>query len=421
MSKAGTASTRDSYTQTGLTNGTKYYYTAFVKDPNGTNSPGKSVSATPHSQAGEKWSYATNSTTLMPPSVEPAVIYFGNNAHEAHGLDYATGLWHGDKWKPFLTNGAIQARMPVVPFTIGSTNREIFIGCQDGRVYAVDADTGAEVWHSDPAIGDMVQGAPSGTFTMYGATHDYIYAGTRNDDTGNPNKLVALNADDGTVAWTFDNGGGSDSSKALGPINGAPKVDYLHSPARIIFVTRMRPGGSPDTLWCVDENGNKVWSFPAGSSDTSPTVEDGFCYVGTNGGRVYSINPNNGAEIWHYDTNDGAVRGYISRDWDHNDIFVSTATKITCIHDNNDGTYVVRWTVSIDHPSSSVAVPSYGYIYAGSSDGNLYEISVDGLTVKSIQLGDGTFTVGAPTFDYYNNVVYAGTVAGKVYAINAPF
>ena len=53
-------------------------------------------------------------------------------------------------------------------------------------------------------------------------------------------------------------------------------------------------------------------------------------------------------------------------------------------------------------PSSVLFVPGSHYVYAGGSNGRLYEIDVAVATapvVKSIVLGDGTSVVGAPSLD----------------------
>ncbi len=413
--KTGTAGSKDSFTLSGLTNGTKYYFTCFVVSGN-VYSPGIQMAATPGATTNKPWNYVTKATTLMPPSVLPDVVFFGSNTRELHGLDYSTGLWHGSNWIPFLTNGAIQDFAPLVPYTIGSATNVIFISSQDGHVYAVNSDTSSLLWTSDQ-LGDILEGSPAGAFTEYGLNHNYIFACTRNDDTSTPNKLYALNASDGTTAWSFDNGGSSNSSNAFGPVNGGPTVDY--SNGNIIFATRERSGGSSDTLWCVNENGNKVWSTSIGDSDNKPTIDFGNVYIGSNGGILYSINATTGTINWSLNLNE-QITSYVSIDWTTGNLYVSTSSHIWCIKDNATSASVL-WSKPIDSPSNPLVVPPINYLYVGSGDGSLHQISLDGSSESTLTLGDGSATIGTPAYDRINQILYVGSVDGTFYEVKVPF
>ena len=415
--QTGTANLRDKYTLTGLTNGTKYYFTCFVVSSDGSSSLGKHIHGIPFVDSRIPWDYVTNATTLMRPSILPGITYFASNTREFHGLDSGNGLWHSTAWQPFLTNGAVQSLAPLAPFTIGSATTVAFITSQDGRVYAVDADTSANLWISDK-LGDTLQGSPAASFTQYGLNHDYVYAGTRNDDSSSPNKLVALNASDGTIAWTFDNGGNSNSANALGPINGAPRVDY--STGNIIFATRERSGGTADTIWCVDEDGNKVWSDAIGDCDTGPTSDLGKIYIGTNNGVLFCISESDGSIDWSIDLHDGPISTFISLDWVTGYVYVSTQNHLFCVK-NDAGTPTILWSKEIDSPSAPVVIPQIGYVYVGSSDGTLHQISLDGSSETQLLLGDGNSTIGSPSFDLRNLILYVGSVDGTFYAIKVPF
>jgi hypothetical protein len=59
---------------------------------------------------------------------------------------------------------------------------------------------------------------------------------------------------------------------------------------------------------------------------------------------------------------------------------------------------------------------------AGSSDGSLYQFDFSaGPSMTSVTLGEGTGAVGSPALDVANNLYYAGTESGAVYAVAAPF
>ena len=67
-------------------------------------------------------------------------------------------------------------------------------------------------------------------------------------------------------------------------------------------------------------------------------------------------------------------------------------------------------------------VPGSHFVYVGGDDGKLHEIDVSGdpATIKSVTLGDGKATVGAPSLDWNNNLVHVGTEAGIFYAVEVP-
>ena len=198
-----------------------------------------------------------------------------------------------------------------------------FIGAQDGYVYAVNADTGAQLWQSVP-VGDVVATAPVAMFTGYGGVANQVYAGSVNSSL--PNSFFALNTVNGAqVGLAFDNGGGT---SAIGAIVGGGAVDY--SLQRVYFTSRARAGGSNQTLWClgitagglVDDCG---WPPQVlGDIDAAPTLRSGILYVGNTTGRVYAIDAASGVERWHYDTLDGAVKGFLFPDRNSNRVYFAT-------------------------------------------------------------------------------------------------
>jgi len=57
----------------------------------------------------------------------------------------------------------------------------------------------------------------------------------------------------------------------------------------------------------------------------------------------------------------------------------------------------------------------------GASDGRLYQLKASSGTIDtSVQLGDGTASIGSPVLDVVNNMAYLGSEAGAVYGIVLP-
>ena len=138
------------------------------------------------------------------------------------------------QWLPFIFNGPAQDRSPVVATTVisGATS-VVFLGSQDGYVYAADAATGAGLWQSR-RLGDAVQAAPAGIFSVFGSTvGDRLFVGTRN--VSSENSFFSLDVRTGRTDQEFTNGRGSNG---IGIINGTATVDYATS--RVYF-TSCRP------------------------------------------------------------------------------------------------------------------------------------------------------------------------------------
>ncbi|NLI48481.1 MAG: PQQ-binding-like beta-propeller repeat protein [Acidobacteria bacterium] len=431
--QAGTAGEYDSLEHLSLTNGTTYYYAAFVYNGSAYSS-GKTVAARPFDTSGAvKWAYSTGATALAPPGVNPGAIgaggvYAVSNDRNLHATNpsAAGGDWPragGYTWEPMAMNGPAQDRPAVVPTALVSGADEVaFVGSQDGYVYAADAETGAPLWTS-ASLGEVVQAAPSAMFTAYGGAYDLVFAATRNATS--ENKVYALNPATGATLFSFNNGGGSN---AMGIISGGVLVDYDTN--RVYFASRAKGGGSSHTVWCLSFNGSafaKVWSQPLGDIDGVPVVWNGRVFVGTNAGVVYCLDAADGSTQWSYNTGTGTpVKAYLFPTYTATPhrLFFSTSNNVYCITDDGGANYTVRWAVT-DIPSPSTPLFLFGtsYIYVGASDGRLYQINITTGAHASVELAPGASpvpVVGSPAYDYVNRMVYVGTDTGVMYAVSVP-
>jgi len=431
--QAGAAGEYDSLEHLSLTNGTTYYYAAFVYNGSAYSS-GKTVAARPFDTTGAvKWAYSTGATALAPPGVNPGAVgaggvYAVSNDRNLHATNpsAAGGDWPragGYTWEPMAMNGPAQDRPAVVPTELVSGADEVaFVGSQDGYVYAADAETGALLWTS-ASLGEVVQAAPSAMFTAYGGDYDLVFAATRSATS--ENKVYALNPATGATLFSFNNGGGAN---AMGIISGGVLVDYDTN--RVYFASRAKGGGSSHTVWCLSFNGSafaKVWSQPLGDIDGVPVVWNGRVFVGTNAGVVYCLSASDGATQWSYNTGTSTpVKAYLFPTYTATPhrLFFSTSNNVYCITDDGGANYTVRWTVT-DIPSPSTPLFLFGtsYIYVGSSDGRLYQINITTGAHTSVALTPGVTpapVVGSPAYDYVNRMVYVGTDTGVMYAVSVP-
>ena len=416
---------KGSFTHSGLTNDTTYYYSAFVDNGSGEYSARKTVSARPFDTSGPvSWAYSTGASALAPPGVGSVFGVANDRVLHSMDTDGGGGVWPTG-WTPLAMNGPAQGRPAVVPVNLGAATKVAFLGSQEGRVYAVDANSGQQLWAS-PVLAGMVQGGVAGMFAQFGGIADVILAGTRN--AAADNVLAAMNVADGTVAWTFTNSvaqGGDDGG--IGMISSTPFIDYAGS--RAYFTSRSRSGGSNNTVWCVQFNGSSatlLWARALGDIDSEITVLGSVVYVGTSGGTVHALDAVTGADLWAapFVTGDGPVKGAIWPNFGTTQVLFSTNTRLWAL-DNQGATYSMLWSeASIPDPSPPVALPYNGTAYAwvGSSDGRLYQLDIDGATpaVTFLTLGDGSATTGSPAVDTINDIAYVGAEDGRLYAISIP-
>jgi outer membrane protein assembly factor BamB len=149
----------------------------------------------------------------------------------------------------------------------------VYIGADDGRVYAFNGVTGAIRWAT------TVQTAGADSTPVLGADHSlYVGAG---------NGVVALDAATGIQKWRGDTGGDVESAPTLS------------SDGTLYF------GADDARVYALDSrNGILKWyfSFPDGSdTDSSPALgADGTVYIGSNKGTLYALDGEQGTLKWSF-------------------------------------------------------------------------------------------------------------------------
>jgi outer membrane protein assembly factor BamB len=233
------------------------------------------------------------------------------------------------------------------------------------------------------------------------------------------NRIVALNPADGSVLWSFDNGGGSNG---IGIISGGLFVDAAAS--RIYFASRARGSGSNHTLWCLsftNTGATKLWSVASGDSDAAPMVYQGRVYFGNNNGEVKVFDTNTGALLASTATGDGPVKGYVIPDFTAlpRKLFLATTTRVWVLQDNGSSISTLSSINTIPNPSIPLRRFGTNYLNVGGGDGKLYQVDVGSFATTSVLLPTGT-QLGSPTLDTQTATVYAGTDAGTMYAVATP-
>jgi outer membrane protein assembly factor BamB len=209
------------------------------------------------------WSVTTGNVVWSSPAVANGVVYFGSGDGKVYALNATTGA---TVWT--VTIGDSVESSPAVD------NGLVYFGSNDGRFYALNATTGATVWTVN--IGSAVLSSPA-------VANGVVYFGSGNG------KVYALNATTGATVWTVTTGNNVFSSPAVA--NG------------VVYV-----GSYDDKVYALNATtGATVWTVTTGGSvHSSPAVANGVVYVGSDDGKVYALNATTGATVWSATTG-GAV------------------------------------------------------------------------------------------------------------------
>jgi hypothetical protein len=458
---SGATITAEGFRETGLTNGTTYFYKVFPKTGSSTyvtsltNSQSQ-VTAVP--DAGQTtWSFAiTSGSSMNPPIAGNTGLFVSTNNTSITTVNPADGT----QISQANTRGAVQGSVGWFPESAGAG--EAIVGADSvGMVYSVDALSGQTNWSaefSNLQTGDFIQGGVStqvrdysdATFQGQFST-DLIYVATTGDGTNTANHAVsAFRADTGELVWEFrPNATGTGSP--MGEVLAAPWVDYSRN--RLYVTSRNGVFGGQNGLWVLrtvqegpNAAGTLVTSFgTVGDAQIAPSVsyDEQVLYLadvpdqsaGFTPGTLHAFNLNAGTPTQKWAGGAaiqnplGYAKGYIWEDFGLNPggerrLYVvtddNTRDGIRCIQD--DGSSGSQcW--HRPHPASGGRfrnmVLGDDAIYVGSSDGKLYQIDYVTGSILTCYAVSGSPDLGdASTSD--GQQIFLGSAAGRVYRIELP-
>jgi outer membrane protein assembly factor BamB len=283
-------------------------------------------------------------------------------------------------------------------------NSVVYIGGEDGKLYAFRAGTGALLWTA-PTGGDIIYASPA-------IDSGIVYVGSTDD------KLYAFNAGTGALLWTGSTGNDIYSSASV--VNG---VVYVGSNDEKLYAFKAAGCGSAtcSPLWTGNTGG------PVASS---PAVSNGKVFVGNSDGNLFAFNANGCGSptcppLW---TSDYYVGISASPSVANNVVYIHTLDGFLHALKPSDGSQL--WKAAVPAGSifnSSTAVAS-GVVYVGGSDSKLYAFSAAGTTNCSgtspnktcLPLWTGTSSgplQASPAVA--NGVVYISSTDHKVYGFRA--
>jgi len=187
------------------------------------------------------WSFKTTGPVKSSAAIVAGRVFVGSNDGNVYALDFSDGhkLW------AFKTAGAVESSPLVL-------EGKVFVGSTDASLYALAADTGKQLWKYE--TGEKILGAPN-----------WIKAGdaTRILVGSYDFKLHCVEAATGTVVWTYE---------SSNYINGSPAV----AEGQTVF------GGCDALLHVISlADGKQVKEIDAGAYIAgSAALADGRAYFG---------------------------------------------------------------------------------------------------------------------------------------------
>ena len=248
------------------------------------------------------WTAATDDKIYSSPLVDGGVVYIGSNDGHLYAFDADTGA---QRWR-YPTQGAVTSSPRIADGTL-------YVGGQDGFLHAVDVRTGERRWATD--TGGPVHSSPA-------VAGNLVAVGSR------ANKLLACDMRSGAVLWELVRGDWFNSSPTI--VDGVVYVgcrdhnvygiDAATGEQRWQYTTSSTVDSSPRVVGqsvYIGGDDNKVrslgartgawiWDFTAQKGIVStPAVADGVLYVGSDDGSLYALEADTGRQRWSYPTAGG--------------------------------------------------------------------------------------------------------------------
>ena len=226
------------------------------------------------------WFFSTSNAVTAEPAVVAGTAYVGDNGGTFYALsmDSAARLWtfqvgpydhHSTSYGTITSSAAytdgVRGRPPMVIFGGG------------GSVFALDARTGAPVWHtdlapSDPTGPDEVESSPTVLPRLEGTGMVIVGLDTNESKSGVSGGVVALNASTGAPLWSFQPESGT-AAPGLPARAGDGCSDVWSSPAvdaargLVVFGTGNCPTGQASIEAISLRTGALQWNFVEPAAD----------------------------------------------------------------------------------------------------------------------------------------------------------
>lgn len=254
----------------------------------------------------------------------------------------------------------------------------LYIGSQDGHLYALDASGGRPVWDY------QADGNITGTAAV---TESLVIFGTL------AGTLLALDRGTGTPVWEFATGGeiwsgpavlddtvffGSENRRiyALDISSGALKWRFVTGGSVVggpaVAGNTVYAASLDDHVYALDAStGELRWKTELHSrSFSTPVVSDGLVYVGSIDDHLYALDASTGGLVWNLWTGDSILTSAAAAD---GQVFIGSDDGNMYALDARNGSTL--WTFKTEDPVRSTPSVLDGVVYFGSDDDHIYALA----------------------------------------------
>mgnify|MGYP000719453411 CR=1 FL=1 len=317
------------------------------------------------------WSFKTGGPVKSSAAVTADKVFVGSDDGHLYALDLANGrkLW------AFKTGGPIESSPLVL-------DGRVFFGSSDAHVYALAAADGKLLWKVE--TGDKILGAPNWVRSPRGDAN-WVLVGSYDF------KLYCLDAATGRTNWVYETGN---------YINGSPAV----AQGRTVF------GGCDAILHVISlADGQKLKEIEAGAYVAGSVALDGArAYFGHYGNEFQCVDLEKGEKVWTFKDRNFPFFSSPAVTADRV-IFGGRDKRLHCVN-KADGRPVWSFTTRGKVDSSPVVVGDK--VLVGSEDGRVYLVSLtEGRELWSYEIGEavtaspavagGRFVIGSEDGSVY--------------------
>jgi len=319
------------------------------------------------------------------PTIAGNTIYIGSN----DGHLYAIDAQHGNKLWAYNANSPIASSPAVVEGTV-------YFGTEDGFFHAVNIANQQLRW-SPFSTTSNIAGFPAVVkgVVYFGSADFYLYA---------------LNASDGTPLWKFKTQGAIISSPAV--VN---DIVYIGSGDGNLYAHDALKGGPP--LWTFSPQ--NTTDLATKRINSSPAVASACVYIGSESGVIYAVHVKDGTLRWSHSTGKNVSSSPVVVG---NTVYIGSEDGYLYALAANDGTPLWSFSTAFRAPIYGTPAIADEVLYLGSDNvaahnGNLYAIDIanQGKTLWSYLVGEINSSPAVA-----NNIVYiASSWDNMLYAFSA--
>lgn len=242
------------------------------------------------------------------PLVVDGVMYVSTAWSKVHALDAKTGkqLWYYDPKAPGISG--VPACCDVDNRGVALYKGRVYLGTVDGRLVALDAGSGKEVWSTQTTPRDstyLITGAPR-------VAHGKVFIGNAGADFGTRGYVSAYDAADGKLLWRFYTVPNRPGSAP----DGAASDEVLKNKAAQTWPGEWYTAGGGGHVWnslVYDPDFNQVYLATGNGFPWNPNLRTSKPGDNLFIASIVAVDADTGAYKWHYQESPG-------EGWDHDSV-----------------------------------------------------------------------------------------------------